>query len=107
LPERRALPETVVMQPEIRYAQSGDVNGAYHVTGEGPLDVVPLRAALRRLSSPGGWRVTTGEIPRRLSSFAPLIVFDRRGVGMSDSVVGESLETGMGDVRAVSDERGC
>jgi class 3 adenylate cyclase len=47
-----------------------------------------------------------GEIPRRLASFARLIVFDKRGMGMSDRVVGESLETRMDDVRAVMDAAG-
>ena len=44
--------------------------------------------------------------PRRLASFARLIFFDRRGMGMSDRVVGESLETRMDDMRAVMDAAG-
>jgi hypothetical protein len=48
------------MQPEIRYAQSGDVNGAYQVTGEGPFDVVPAPSGASKIDLAWGWRITTG-----------------------------------------------
>jgi len=94
------------MQPETRYAQSGDVNIAYQVVGEGPFDVVLVPSGASHVEL--AWEMANhhGEIPRRLSSFARLIVFDRRGVGMSDPVVGDSLETRMDDVRAVMDAAG-
>jgi class 3 adenylate cyclase len=93
------------MGPETRYAQSGDVNIAYQVVGEGPFDVV-LVPGVSHVELAWGMANHHGEIRRRLSSFARLIVFDRRGVGMSDPVAGESLETRMDDVRAVMDAAG-
>jgi class 3 adenylate cyclase len=94
------------MQPETRYTQSGDVNIAYQVVGEGPFDVVLVPSGPSHVELAWGMANHHGEIPRRLSSFARLIVFDRRGVGMSDPVAGESLETRMDDVRAVMDAAG-
>ena len=91
--------------PETRYAKSGDVSIAYQVVGEGPFDVV-LVPAISHIELMWSMANYQGEIPRRLASFARLIVFDRRGMGMSDRVVGESLETRMDDVRAVMDAAG-
>jgi class 3 adenylate cyclase len=94
------------VQPETRYARSGDVNIAYAVTGSGAFDVIfvpgfvsnveldwedPLRAAF--LS--------------RLASFSRLIMLDKRGTGLSDRVSGmPDLETRMDDIRAVMDAAG-
>jgi class 3 adenylate cyclase len=96
------------MQPETRYAKSGDVHIAYQVTGDGPLSLVYV----------GGW-VThleyAWEFPpfaralRRLGSFAQLIRLDKRGTGLSDQVpIAElpTLEQRMDDVRAVLDAVG-
>ena len=91
------------MEPETRYARSGDVSIAYQVVGEGPFDIVYVPPAVSHVE-------LIWEIPalatylRRLASFARLIVFDKRGTGMSDRVSGApSLETRMDDVRAVMD----
>jgi class 3 adenylate cyclase len=94
-----------VLTPETRYARSGDVSIAYQVVGEGPFDVV-LVPSVSHVEL--AWTMANhhGEIPRRLASFARLIVFDRRGMGMSDRAVGETLETRMDDVRAVMDAAG-
>jgi pimeloyl-ACP methyl ester carboxylesterase/class 3 adenylate cyclase len=92
--------------PEVRYAQSGDINIAYSVVGEGPFDVVFI----------AGWVISALELawegpPRdfyeRMASFCRLILFDKRGTGLSDRVTGiPDLETRMDDVRAVMDAVG-
>jgi class 3 adenylate cyclase len=91
------------MQPETRYARSGDVSIAYQVLGDGSFDIVYVPPAVSHIelvwSIPG-----FAAYLRRLASFARLIVFDKRGTGMSDRVSGApSLETRMDDVRAVMD----
>ena len=87
------------MQPETRYAKSGDVNIAYQVVGGGPFDLV-FRARLRLPR-----RVVLGDVGRcflnRLASFSRLIVFDQHGTGLSDRVgAPPTLEQRMDDVRA-------
>jgi class 3 adenylate cyclase len=91
------------MPPETHYARSGDVSIAYQVAGEGPLDVVFVPGYVSHVEL--GWDVPLhGDLRRRLASFARLIIFDKRGTGMSDPVDGvPSLETRMDDVRAVMD----
>src|SRR5919201_88134 len=96
---------TGVVPAETRNAKSGDVSIAYQVVGDGPFDVVFV-PSLSHIELMWSMPNHQGEIPRRLASFARLIVFDRRGMGMSDRVVGESLETRMDDVRAVMDAAG-
>jgi pimeloyl-ACP methyl ester carboxylesterase len=94
------------MEAATQYAQSGDVFITYQVVGDGPFDVVLF---------PGGdshvefnWQVPIfREILTTLASFSRLIVFDKRGTGMSDRVAGlPDLETRMDDVRAVMDTAG-
>jgi class 3 adenylate cyclase len=95
------------MPPETRYARSGDVSIAYQVVGKGPFDVVfvPPSASHVELA----WDVAGSRMFRDgIASYARLIVFDKRGTGMSDPVVGApTLETRMDDVRAVMDAAGC
>jgi len=91
------------VQPETRYARSGDVSIAYQVSGEGPFDVVYVPGFVSHVEL--GW--TTPPMATawsRLASISRLIVFDKRGTGMSDRVAGApTLETRMDDVRAVMD----
>jgi class 3 adenylate cyclase len=91
--------------PETRYTRSGDVSIAYQVAGEGPFDVV-LVPSISHVELAWTRPDYQGQIPDRLASFARLIFFDRRGMGMSDRVVDESFETRMDDVRAVMDAAG-
>jgi class 3 adenylate cyclase/alpha-beta hydrolase superfamily lysophospholipase len=89
---------------ETRYARSsGDVSIAYQVVGEGPFDVVVVQGFVTHVEL--AWTVPfPRDLRRRLASFARLIVFDKRGTGMSDPVSGApSLETRMDDLRAVMD----
>jgi class 3 adenylate cyclase len=93
-------------QPEIRYARSGDVNIAYQVTGEGPLDLVLVPGFISHLEL--DWKESRhASFLERLGSFARLIRFDKRGTGLSDrpSALG-GIETRMDDVRAVMDAVG-
>jgi pimeloyl-ACP methyl ester carboxylesterase len=94
------------MSPETRYAKSGDVHIAYQVTGSGPLDLVVVRGFVSHVEmqweDPRPARFLT-----RLASFCRLIVFDRRGTGLSDRVGAiPTLEERMDDVRAVMDAVG-
>jgi pimeloyl-ACP methyl ester carboxylesterase len=92
--------------PEVRYARSGDVSIAYQVIGDGPFDLVWTPGALSHLEL----RLEDEALSRfygALSSFSRLIVFDKRGTGLSDRVAGiADLETRMDDIRAVMDAAG-
>jgi class 3 adenylate cyclase len=92
--------------PETQYARSGDVNIAYQVTGDGPFDLVFVPGYVTHLEL--HWSIASfAPFLERLSSFARLIRFDKRGTGMSDRVGGApTLETRMDDVRAVMDAVG-
>ena len=96
------------MPPETRYAKSGDVNIAYQVVGDGPLDLVLVHGWVQSFDP--GWEME--EIKRfylRLASFSRLIMFDKRGIGLSDRVPTDdlpTLETRMDDMRAVMDAVG-
>jgi class 3 adenylate cyclase len=92
--------------PEVRYARSGDVMIAYQVIGDGPFDLVWTPGALSHLEL--RWEdEAVARFYRGLTSFCRLIVFDKRGTGMSDRVAGiADLETRMDDIRAVMDGAG-
>jgi pimeloyl-ACP methyl ester carboxylesterase len=94
------------VEPETRYALSGDVHIAYQVVGEGPLDLVFVPGFVTHMELQ--WRLPGFDaFLRDLASFSRLIRFDKRGTGMSDPVNGApSLETRMDDVRAVMDAVG-
>ena len=89
----------------VRYTKRGGFNIAYQVIGEGPVDIV---------LSPG-WVTHIGlawDVPdlarflRRLASFSRLILFDKRGTGLSDRISRDALPTleqRMEDVLAVMD----
>ena len=92
--------------PDIRYAKSGDVNIAYSTVGDGPFDVVFVSGwVLSNLEV--GWEGSAAEFYEAISSFCRLILFDKRGTGLSDRISGiPDLETRMDDVRAVMDAAG-
>jgi pimeloyl-ACP methyl ester carboxylesterase len=91
--------------PETRYAKSGDVNIAYQVVGDGPFDLVHVPAFVSNLElqweDPDERRYF-----ERLASFCRLIMFDKRGTGLSDRVAVATLEERMDDLRAVMDAAG-
>lgn len=94
--------------PSTRYARSGDINIAYQVVGTGPLDLVYVPGWVSHVEAM--WEEPTHEaFLRRLATFSRLILFDKRGTGLSDRVSIDrlpSLEDRMDDVRAVMDAVG-
>jgi pimeloyl-ACP methyl ester carboxylesterase len=92
--------------PETRYARSGGVSIAYQVVGDGPFDLVWTPGSLSHLDL--GWEdENKARFLRALASFSRLIIFDKRGTGLSDRVTGvPDLETRMDDIRAVMDAAG-
>jgi len=96
------------MQPQTRYAQSGDVSIAYQVIGEGPVDLVFVMGWVSNIDE--FWTEPSwAAFLQRLARFSRLIVFDKRGTGLSDRVDEKNLPTleeRMDDVRAVMDAAG-
>jgi pimeloyl-ACP methyl ester carboxylesterase len=94
------------VQPETRYAKSGDVHIAYQVVGEGPFDIVFIPPFLTHVEL--DWKLRSwASALAHLASFSRLIRFDKRGTGMSDRVSGApTLEMRMDDARAVMDAVG-
>jgi pimeloyl-ACP methyl ester carboxylesterase len=94
--------------PETRYAKSGDVNIAYQVVGEGPFDLLYVPGWVSHVEQ--GWEEPAmAHFLHRLASFSRLILFDKRGTGLSDRVPEHelpTLEQRMDDVRAVLDAVG-
>src|ERR1044071_5615007 len=90
----------------VRYARSGDVNIAYQVLGDGPTDLVFVMGWVSHLEY--YWREPSfSRFLRRLAGFSRLILFDKRGTGLSDPVTEmPTLEQRMDDVRAVLDAVG-
>ena len=91
---------------DVRFARSGEVNIAYRVVGDGPIDLVYAQGAYTHLD-------VYWELPafrhycERLAEFTRLILFDKRGYGMSDRVPGATtLEERMDDIRAIMDAVG-
>ena len=86
--------------PRTRYARNGEVSIAYQVLGSGPRDLILIPSWVSQME-------VLWEQPRfarmveRMASFARVILFDRRGSGLSDRIEPGPLETQMDDVRAV------
>jgi pimeloyl-ACP methyl ester carboxylesterase/class 3 adenylate cyclase len=96
----------MVAVPETRYVKSGDVHIAYQVIGDGPLDLVFVPGFVSNIEALWNEPMRASFF-RRLASFSRLILFDKRGTGMSDrSSQVFSLEQRMEDVHAVMDAAG-
>jgi pimeloyl-ACP methyl ester carboxylesterase len=93
------------MPPETRYAKSGELSIAYQVVGEGPIDLVYVPGWISNVELM--WEEPAhAHVLERLASFSRLILFDKRGTGLSDPVALDrlpTLEARMDDVRAVLD----
>ena len=94
------------MQPVTRYAQNDGVNLAYQAIGDGPLDILFLPGWISQIEH-------LWELPalrrylERLAMFSRVILFDKRGAGLSDRELGEyTLEQEMDDALAVLDAAG-
>jgi class 3 adenylate cyclase len=92
--------------PATHYAISDDISIAYQTIGVGPIDIILVPGVVSHVEF-------LHELPgytaflRRLSRFARVVTFDKRGQGLSDRMSGApSLEQRMDDVRAVMDEIG-
>ena len=96
------------MVPETRYARLGELHLAYQVVGDGPPDILLLDQWFGNLDAQ--WDVPPlAELRERLASFGRLIMFDKRGTGLSDPIPTSSLPTleeFMEDIPAVLDTVG-
>jgi class 3 adenylate cyclase len=94
------------MEVVTRYARSGDVQIAYQLAGNGPLDVLVVPRWFSNVEL--DWELPpSARFLARLGSFARLIQFDRRGAGMSGGIAGATpLEEQIDDVRAVLEASG-
>ncbi len=94
------------MPPPIRYVRNGEVSLAYQVVGDAPLDIVMIPGWISHLAM--DWEEPTWvRWCDRMTSFARLIRFDKRGTGLSDRPPGvPTLEERMEDGRAVMDAVG-
>ena len=92
--------------PETKFTQSGEVSIAYQVVGEGPLDLVVVPGFVSHLEQT--WEDPSfSRFLMQLASFSRLIMFDKRGTGLSDRISDiPTLEERMDDVRAVMDAVG-
>jgi len=91
--------------PKTQYTRSGDLHIAYQVVGQGPLDLVYVPGWVSHVEL--AWEEPTlASFLRRLASFSRLILFDKRGTGLSDRVPNDklpTLEERIDDLRAVMD----
>jgi pimeloyl-ACP methyl ester carboxylesterase len=97
----------VVDVPEIRYARTpDDVHVAYQVVGRGPPDVIYANSWMSHIEE--SWEYPpAARFYDRMAAFCRLILFDRRGTGLSDPIVGAfTMEDRTADIRAVMDAVG-
>ena len=91
------------MKPEIQYTKSGDINIAYQVFGSGPIDLVYIPGWVSNID----WMWACQELVsffEALGKIARVVLFDKRGTGLSDRVVEFStLEQRMDDIKSVMD----
>ena len=94
------------MAPATRYARSGEIHIAYQVVGEGPIDLLFVPSWISQVEH--YWEEpVVARYFNRMASFSRLIMFDRRGSGLSDPVLAPpTLEEQMDDVVAVLDAAG-
>jgi class 3 adenylate cyclase len=89
------------MPPVTRYARSGDLHLAYQVVGDGPFDLLYVPSWISQVEH--YWdEPSVARYFNRLASFSRLIMFDRRGTGLSDPMPeAPTLEEQMDDILAV------
>ena len=98
-----------VRRPETSYARSGDVYIAYQVVGEGSISLVHTPGAISHLDSAWDLPSYVRYLSRLAGSFR-VVLFDKRGTGMSDRTAGiatleERMDDTDGDLGRGSDER--
>jgi len=95
--------------PETRYARNGPIHLAYQVLGSGPPDLLVVNSGPNSHVDYMWAEPSVTRFLRRLASFSRLIIYDGRGVGLSDPVPGSAapiMDEQVDDVRAVLDEAG-
>src|SRR5215475_1197060 len=93
------------MDSGVKYARNDGVHIAYRVFGDGPRDMVLIPGTLSHVEL--YWEFPPNQyLLKRFTAFARVIVFDKRGQGLSDRVAEQTLEERVGDVRAVMDAAG-
>ena len=93
------------MDSGVKYAKNDGIHIAYRVFGNGPRDMVLIPGTLSHVEL--YWEFPPNEyMLKRFTSFARVIVFDKRGQGLSDRVAEQTIEERIGDVRAVMDAAG-
>ena len=92
--------------PKTKYARSGELSIAYQVIGDGPLDLVHIPGLVSHLDA--AWENPKyRRFMERLSRFARVLVYDKRGTGLSDPVTEPpAVEERIDDTRAVMDAEG-
>jgi pimeloyl-ACP methyl ester carboxylesterase len=86
----------------VQYAKSGNVHIAYRIFGDGPRDIVLIPGTLSHVELL--WQHPSHRhLLKRLTAFARVIVYDKRGQGLSDRAAGVTIEERMDDIRAVMD----
>ncbi len=106
-PRRRRMVDRLSADdmPTVHYAKAKDgVNLAYQVTGDGPTDLIIIPGYVSHLET--WWEAWSGRLVRRLASFSRLILFDKRGTGLSDRPERLELEEWVADVGVVLDAVG-
>ncbi len=97
------------LAPEMHYTKVGDVHIAYQVVGDGPLDLVVVSGWVSHLEVQYWEEPIVTRLFERLATFSRLILFDKRGTGLSDRVAPSALPTleeRMEDIHAVMDAVG-
>ncbi len=104
--EAEATPQTTeVRRSPVRYAVTPDgTHVAYQIAGNGPLDVLAIPGFVSHLDM--WWDSPTDHLVRRLASFSRLILFDKRGMGLSDRPENVDVEHWVEDSVAVLDAVG-
>jgi DNA-binding SARP family transcriptional activator/pimeloyl-ACP methyl ester carboxylesterase len=92
-----------LLTPPIGYARSCDgVHLAYQVAGDGPVDMVIVPGYVSHLDT--WWEAYSGKLVRRLAGFCRLILFDKRGTGLSDRPSGVGVDQWLTDVDTILEE---
>jgi class 3 adenylate cyclase len=102
--------ECVSFPPETRYARNGAIHLAYQVLGSGPPNLLVVQSGPNAHVDHNWMEPSLARFIRQLASFSRLILYDNRGVGLSDPVPGSAAPTmdeQVDDIRAILDETGC
>ena len=96
--------------PETRYARNGTIHLAYQVLGSGPPNLLVVQSGPNSHVDWNWMEPSLARFIRRLASFSRVIMYDNRGVGLSDPVPGgaaPTMDEQVDDIRAILAETGC